>query len=161
MTYPQERKKGGYEKEGKRKERRKKKEAEIEPIHSYFQKGDVAKTTQLHHTRTRERAKRREQDLPYVFHTLYSREGKLPPPHPQPNSQKLPPLSLTLKILLLLPPLLCSLYLSTGSVLPPPSPPHPPSPFPFRCHVCIHTIMISLFQPSVLSCLWTLETFRF
>ena len=45
--------------------------------------------------------------------------------------------------------------------LTPPPPPHPPSPFPFRCHVCIHTIMISLFQPSVLSCLWTLETFRF
>ena len=44
--------------------------------------------------------------------------------------------------ILILPPFRCSQYFSTGSVFPPPP---PPSPFPFRCNVCIHSTMISLF----------------
>ena len=47
---------------GRREEREKRRK--FDPIHNYDQKGDVAKTTQLHHTRTQKRAKRSEQDPP-------------------------------------------------------------------------------------------------
>ena len=111
-------KEGGYEMEGKRKERRKKKEAKMSLYTTqHYQEGE---TTQLL-MRTRKRAKRSEHDLPLDFHALYLQESKLhsPPPPPKKKNSLNCLLYLLHWKLLILPPFLCSLYFSTGSVFPP------------------------------------------
>ena len=72
--------------EGKRKERRKKKEAKMSLYTTqHYQEGE---TTQLL-MRTRKRAKRSEHDLPQDFHALYLQESKLHSP-PPPKRKKIP-----------------------------------------------------------------------
>lgn len=94
-------KKGVYEKEGKRKERRKKKQAKNEPTHNSALSKGRNNATSYENAKPREKRWARP-NLGFscvVFAGKYTAQSPPPPPPPQrkKNSLKLPPLPLTLK----------------------------------------------------------------
>ena len=134
-------KEGGYEKEGKRKGRRKKKTGE-KWAHPHL---SIIKRERQRKFIWERKSARKEVSTTYLRFFMRSIRGEVnctaPAPPPQKKkSPKLLPLSLMLKNTTTTTFTLFSVF-EHWQCLPPP----PPSPFPFRCNVGIHTIMISLF----------------
>ena len=147
MTCPQERKKKREDmkrkEKGRREEREKKRKLSLSTT---MIKREMWQRQRNFIIQERESA-RKEVSRTYLRFFIRRIPGKVNCPPPSLTPRQIPRNCLLYPShwkILLLPPLLCSLYLSTGTVSPPP-PPRPPSPFPFRFNVCIHTIMISIF----------------